>query len=65
MVPFLFLGWILSGNAQQSQIFSHPDKQFQDALVLYNNQQYQAAQALFERVKDATEDEETEANSVY
>ncbi len=65
MVPFLFLGWILSGNAQQSQIFSHPDKQFQDALALYNNQQYQAAQALFERVKDATEDEETEANSVY
>ena len=36
-----------------------------DGLALYNNQQYQAAQALFEEVKQTTDDEETEANSVY
>lgn len=63
--PFLFLGMVLFGNAQETQIFSHENKQYQDALVLYNNQQYQAAQALFEQVKETTNDEETEANSVY
>jgi len=63
--PFLFLGMVLSGTAQETQIFSHENKQYQDALTLYNNKQYQAAQSLFEQVKDATDDEETEANSVY
>ena len=52
-------------TAQKTQIFSHDNKQYQDALALYNNQQYQAAQALFEEVKQTTDDEETEANSVY
>ncbi|MEM1257241.1 MAG: tetratricopeptide repeat protein, partial [Bacteroidota bacterium] len=64
-IPFLFLGMVLSGTAQETQIFLHDNKQYQDALVLYNNQQYQAAQALFEQVKESTKDEETEANSVY
>jgi len=64
-IPFLFLGMVLSGTAQETQIFSHENKQYQDALALYNNQQYQAAQNLFEQVKASTDDEETEANSVY
>lgn len=51
--------------AQETQIYSHDDKAFQDALTLYNNQQYQAAQAIFEKVKSSTDDEETEANSAY
>jgi len=63
--PFLFLGMVLSGTAQETQIFSHGNKQYQDALALYNNQQYQAAQALFEQVGEATKDEETKANSAY
>lgn len=61
----LFLGNLLSGAAQETEIFSHSNKQYQDALALYNNEQYQAAQALFEEVKQNTSDEETEANSVY
>ena len=64
-IPFLFLGMVLSGTAQETQIFSHENKQYQDALALYNNQQYQAAQSLFDKVKESTNDEETEANSVY
>lgn len=64
-IPFLFLGMVLSGTAQETQIFSHDNKQYQDALALYNNQQYQAAQALFEQVKESAKDEETKANSVY
>jgi len=52
-------------TAQETQVYSHDKKQFQDALALYNNNQYQAAQALFEKVKATTTDYETEANSVY
>lgn len=63
---FIFLlGVLLFINAQETKIYTHEQKQFQDALALYNNQQYQAAQALFEKVKNTTDDYETEANSVY
>lgn len=65
VLPFLFLGMVLSGTAQETQIFSHGNKQYQDALALYNNQQYQAAQSLFEQVGEATNDGETKANSAY
>ena len=61
----LLFGLIFCGNAQETEVFSHEQKQFQDALALYNNQQYQAAQALFDKVKTTTDDYETEANSVY
>ncbi|MEM1338463.1 MAG: tetratricopeptide repeat protein [Bacteroidota bacterium] len=64
-IPFLFLGMVLSGTAQETQIFSHQNKSYQDALALYNNQQYQAAMALFEKVSATTKDEETRANSAY
>jgi TolA-binding protein len=60
-----FLGLTFLGTAQETKIYSHEQKQFQDALALYNNQQYQAAQSLFEKVKENTNDYETEANSSY
>lgn len=60
-----FLGATILGTAQKTKIFAHEQKQFQDALALYNNQQYQAAQSLFEVVKSTTKDYETEANSSY
>ena len=65
ILAFLFLGTTLTAFAQESQIFSHDNKQYQDALALYNSQQYQAAQSLFEQVRTSTSDEETEANSTY
>lgn len=61
----VYLVFLFIGFSQESQIYSHDKKQFQDALTLYNNQQYQAAQALFEKVKVTTNDYETEANSAY
>ncbi len=64
-IPFLFMGMVLFGTAQETQIFSHDNKQYQDALALYNNQQYQAAQSLFEQVKENTDDQEVQANSLY
>ena len=60
-----FLGFAFLGIAQETKIYAHEQKQFQDALALYNNQQYQAAQSLFEKVKSTTNDYETEANSSY
>ncbi|MEX0362296.1 MAG: tol-pal system YbgF family protein, partial [Allomuricauda sp.] len=64
LVP-IFLGTVSILFAQETQVFSHEDKAFQDALALYNNQQYQAAQTIFEKVKTSTSDGETEANSAY
>ncbi|TAI49547.1 tetratricopeptide repeat protein [Flagellimonas allohymeniacidonis] len=61
----IFLGLFFSISAQESKVFYHEDKAFQDALTLYHNQQYQAAQTIFEEVKSSTKDYETEANSAY
>ena len=60
-----FMGSFLFGHAQESKIYTHDEKAYQDALALYNNEQYQAAQTIFETVKNSTEDAETEANSAY
>lgn len=64
-LAFLVVAISFSALAQETQIYKHDKKEFQDALALYNNQQYQAAQALFEKVKVSTNDFETEANSAY
>ncbi|MGW9687112.1 tetratricopeptide repeat protein [Flagellimonas sp. 2504JD1-5] len=61
----IVLGAFYICTAQETRIYSHQNKEFQDALALYNNQQYQAAQAIFEKVKASTKDYETEANSAY
>ena len=52
-------------SAQETKIYTHENKAYQDALALYNNEQYQAAQNIFESVKASTKDGETEANSAY
>ncbi|NKI33121.1 tetratricopeptide repeat protein [Croceivirga thetidis] len=56
---------ISNGFAQATEVYQHERKQFQDALALYNNQQYQAAQVLFDEVNASTKDYETQANSAY
>ncbi|PCJ96262.1 MAG: hypothetical protein COA50_07380 [Flavobacteriaceae bacterium] len=61
----IFMGMFLWSTSQETKIYTHSDKEYQDALVLYNNQQYQAAQTIFEKVKTTTKDIETEANSAY
>jgi tetratricopeptide (TPR) repeat protein len=61
----LFLGIVWMGNAQESKIYTHEDKEYQDALALYNNEQYQAAQTIFAKVKNTTDNLETKANSAY
>ncbi|MFX0555228.1 tetratricopeptide repeat protein [Maribacter sp. CXY002] len=61
----IFIGMVWMGTAQESKIYTHAQKEFQDALTLYNNEQYQAAQTIFQKVKATTKDEETAANSAY
>lgn len=61
----ILLGVILLGSAQETKIYTHNQKEYQEALALFNTKQYQAAQNIFERVQASTKDAETEANSAY
>ncbi len=60
-----FMGIAISGYTQESKIYTQHQKQYKDALELYNNKQYQAAQTIFEKVQTTTKDFEIEANSAY
>ena len=62
-LALLFVSYL--GICQGSEIYLHPQKKFQDALGLFNNKQYQAAQTLFEEVLANSENEETRAYSAY
>ncbi|NQZ45130.1 MAG: tetratricopeptide repeat protein [Flavobacteriaceae bacterium] len=64
ILALIFLGQARI-SAQETQVYLHDQKQYQDALTLYNNQQYQASQALFDRIKETTTDGEIEANAAY
>jgi TolA-binding protein len=51
--------------AQKTQVYTHDSRDYNEALNLYNSKQYQASQALFDKVKGNTSDYETEANCAY
>tara|TARA_R110002051_G_scaffold255120_2_gene314217 strand:+ start:50270 stop:53287 length:3018 start_codon:yes stop_codon:yes gene_type:complete len=63
-IPLVF-GMVILTSAQETKIYTHEQKAYQDALALYNNEQYQAAQTIFDKVKVSAKDEETAANSAY
>ncbi len=62
-VTFLFLS--LSVFPQRTAIHTNESADFNRALELYNNQQYLAAQNIFDRVREETEDEKIEADAAY
>ncbi len=62
-VVLLFLS--LSGFSQQSAIQTNQLADYNRALELYNNQQYLAAQTLFDEVHDEVDDERIKANAAY
>lgn len=43
-------------NAQESIVYTSPLKDYQKAISFYNNQQYQAAQSIFETISENTDD---------
>lgn len=55
----------LSIFSQQSAIHTNELVDYNRALELYNNQQYLAAQTLFDEVQDEVEDERIKANCAY
>lgn len=62
-VVFLFLS--VSVFPQQTAIQTNELADYNRALELYNNQQYLAAQTLFDEVQDEVQDERIKANAAY
>ena len=52
-------------SAQQSAIYTNELVLYNQALELYNNKQFLAAQNLFDKVKNASEDENIDADCTY
>ncbi len=53
------------GQAQQTENYTNDLVEYQKALSLYNNKQYQAAQSVFETIKKNAPNETLEADCVY
>ncbi len=51
--------------AQQTAVFTNDLAAYQDAVALYNNQQYLAAQTQFTKIKNTTKNETIEADCSY
>ncbi len=63
---FLFLFLIsFSVFGQQSSIYTHELKEFDNAIALYKDMQYQSAQILFEKVKNQVANQEVQADCAY
>ena len=60
-----FLLVTLHMQAQQSATYTSDLVAYQKALTLYNNQQYQAAQSLFESINDDAPNETLESDCAY
>ena len=52
-------------SAQQSEIYSNESTEFNRAISLYKNSQYQSAQILFDRVAAETRNQEVKADCAY
>jgi TolA-binding protein len=61
----VFILSVTSSFAQQSAIYTNDLVKFNRALELYNSEQYLAAQALFDDVKDKTSDEKIKSDAAY
>ncbi len=63
LLTFLLCSYFIS--AQQSATYTSDLVDYQKALTLYNNKQYQAAQSLFETIKKEAPNETLESNCAY
>lgn len=61
----LFFTVIIPVSAQKSEIYNNGSSDFNRALYLYNNQQYQSAQVLFDKVRAETTNMDVEADCAY
>ena len=66
MLYFLLpLAGISTVSGQQTEISTHKLSEFDNAILLHKDKQYQAAQILFDRVKQNNSDQEVQANCAY
>lgn len=65
MFFLLFFVGIASVSAQKTEIYAPETEDFNRALHLYNNSQYQSAQIIFEKVKAETKNADIEADCAY
>lgn len=63
-IVFLLLGSAYL-HAQESTVYTYDEKDYYKALDLYHQNQYQASQSLFNKVKGSTDNESLEASSAY
>jgi TolA-binding protein len=61
---FFFTG-IFAVSAQKSAIYADDSEDYNRALDLYNNKQYQSAQIIFDKVKSETKSPDIEADCAY
>lgn len=64
LFSFLLLAG-LSVSAQQSEIYTHELSEYNRALELYKDNQYQSAQILFEKVKTQSKSTEVQSDCAY
>ena len=61
----LTVGGLSTVSAQQSAIYTHQLSDFDKAIALYKDKQYQSAQILFERIKQDSNAEDVQADCAY
>ena len=64
-LPFLVPLYGLTLSAQQSAIYTHELKDYEKAVALYNDKQYQAAHILFEKTKSSNQEMDIQADCAY
>ncbi len=65
LVFSLFLSISFSLFSQQTAAFTNQFAEFNQALELYNNGQYLAAQSLFDKIKNSSNDETVQSDCAY
>jgi TolA-binding protein len=60
-----FTGTITSLSAQKTAIYTNNLKDFNRAIELYKDKQYQSAQIIFEQVKDSNNEQEVQSDCAY
>ena len=65
LVQLSFLCFLCFGFSQESAIYSHETFRYNSALSLYNTQQFQSAQLIFQSVKSTTSDFFLKSNATY
>ncbi|OCB76458.1 tetratricopeptide repeat protein [Flavobacterium crassostreae] len=61
----LFLAGSVTISAQKSALYTHELKEFNQAVYLFNDQQYASAKILFNKVKDLSTQEEVQSDCTY